>query len=121
MAYLHRYHLLVLQILLTTGILLAILCLAMLIKVTFDALETAPVTGVAAEQAISARTAPRPNDRKRCPYCVERGDFKMMARTEDGDWYKCDSCSHIVMPNNQLFECRCVHCYRLGASHPKRA
>ena len=58
-----------------------------------------------------------PAEKSRCPYCVEGGNFKLMTIGENGDWYKCDTCGHIVMPRNNLFECPCLNCY---TADPKR-
>jgi hypothetical protein len=61
-----------------------------------------------------------PMEKTRCPYCVENGNFKPMTKGEGGERYKCDSCGHIVMPYNKLFECPCLKCFELNPESLKR-
>ncbi len=61
-----------------------------------------------------------PAEETRCPYCVEEGNFKLMAEGEGGVWFKCDRCGHIVMPGNKLFEWPCLKCYDLRPPGPKK-
>jgi hypothetical protein len=49
----------------------------------------------------------------RCPYCVERGQFMPMAERSGGDWSLCDSCGHLVVPQNPAFKCTCAHCVQI--------
>lgn len=48
----------------------------------------------------------------RCPYCVEDGNFKLMAIPESGGGHTCNGCGHVVLPSNPLFECTCTRCAR---------
>jgi hypothetical protein len=48
----------------------------------------------------------------RCPYCVERGQFKVMVR-DPGDYFLCDSCKHTSIPGNLQFHCTCPNCILL--------
>ncbi len=61
-----------------------------------------------------------PTDQKRCPYCVEGSNFRVMAVGKGGDWYQCENCNHVSMPQNRLFECPCLNCYELGHHSLKR-
>lgn len=48
----------------------------------------------------------------RCPYCVEAGNFRVMAIPESEDRYTCNQCGHMALPSNPLFECACKKCAR---------
>jgi hypothetical protein len=52
----------------------------------------------------------------RCPYCVESGNFKVMASPESGDGHICHRCGHVVLPSNPMFACACSKCERLKIS-----
>jgi hypothetical protein len=34
----------------------------------------------------------------RCPYCVERDNFKVMT-VQEGHWFRCDRCRHSELPD----------------------
>jgi len=46
----------------------------------------------------------------RCPYCVERGEFMPMIERSDGNWFACDRCGHLVLPQNPMYKCTCARC-----------
>lgn len=49
----------------------------------------------------------------RCPYCTEGNDFKVMVGRADGEWFLCVRCSHVTMPQDQAFQCKCDKCDEL--------
>ncbi len=57
----------------------------------------------------------------RCPYCVERGDFKPMAAESSGEWYVCVECGHLARPDSSAFRCVCSKCVTLELSLRKSA
>jgi ribosomal protein S27AE len=61
-----------------------------------------------------------PNPRKptmpttlKCPYCVERGDFRVMSDHGNGGWYVCGRCGHLALRTNPQFVCTCAKCVGL--------
>ena len=47
----------------------------------------------------------------RCPYCVERTEFKLMnPRVGAAGRYLCYSCGHVAMPSDPEFQCLCAKC-----------
>jgi hypothetical protein len=53
--------------------------------------------------------------RIRCPYCVERSEFKAMMPADLEGWFICDNCGHLTVPGNPEFQCRCPKCSGLGS------
>jgi hypothetical protein len=51
----------------------------------------------------------------RCPYCVEDQTFKVMLRHSSGDWFVCDVCGHLAIPEDPFFQCTCAKCIALKA------
>jgi hypothetical protein len=49
----------------------------------------------------------------RCPYGVERGQFMPMSARSDGNWFVCDRCGHLVLPESPMFKCTCAHCVHI--------
>jgi predicted RNA-binding Zn-ribbon protein involved in translation (DUF1610 family) len=113
------YHVGVLQILVMAGVMTGTVGLVLhRLERRFDRRKSfsAPATHTAYPKPISsAAPALWPTDRTRCPYCVERSEFRLMTRGEHGDWYQCESCGHILMPRNKLFECGCPGCDETGS------
>jgi len=78
-----------------------------------------PCLGRAGRTALRAtlfkwETKRRENKIVRCPYCVEGGEFKVMAQQGADEWFICASCGHLALPSNWLLECTCRKCERLG-------
>lgn len=46
----------------------------------------------------------------RCPYCIEGKDFKVMIGRAEGEWFLCARCSHVTMPHDPGYECKCAKC-----------
>lgn len=46
----------------------------------------------------------------RCPYCTEGGTFKAMMWRAEARWFLCSRCSHLAIPDNPDFKCRCPKC-----------
>ena len=53
-------------------------------------------------------------DAIRCPYCVEGGDFKVMAPRAEGEWFLCLKCGHANMPSHPSYRCNCTKCGALA-------
>ena len=49
------------------------------------------------------------NQAPRCPYCVSGNQFKAMKVLENGRQI-CESCGHIVFPEDRAFWCPCQKC-----------
>jgi hypothetical protein len=50
---------------------------------------------------------------RRCPYCVEGGEFKAMSANDDGDWLICARCGHLAVVGDPGFKCTCPKCVGL--------
>lgn len=48
----------------------------------------------------------------RCPYCIEKNGFKVMARRETH--LICEKCGHKVVPDRPTFRCSCANCEELN-------
>jgi len=66
------------------------------------------VTDVKTRQSELGRTRVR-----RCPYCVDDGEFKVMSANDYGDWLICARCGHLVVVEDPEFECTCAKCAEL--------
>src|SRR4029077_9213015 len=85
-----------------------------------------PCLGRAGRTALRAtlfkwETKRRENKIVRCPYCVEGGEFKVMAQQGADEWFICASCGHLALPSNWLFECTCLKCERPGRNATNRS
>jgi len=47
----------------------------------------------------------------RCPYCVDRDEFKIMIMRPTH--FVCEKCGHIAVPTNPTYECPCPKCKQL--------
>ena len=43
----------------------------------------------------------------RCPYCTEGKDFKAMIGRAEGEWFLCVRCTHVTIPHDLDYQCRC--------------
>jgi hypothetical protein len=48
----------------------------------------------------------------RCPYCILADDFRPMLRRPD--WFICQQCGHITIPDDPEYRCRCQKCRELN-------
>jgi hypothetical protein len=39
---------------------------------------------------------------------------------EEGEWFRCDGCGHIVSPGGLLTKCNCANCFALERSIARR-
>lgn len=51
----------------------------------------------------------KPSDVPRCPYCVSGNEFRVMKILENGRQI-CESCGHMVFPEDRAFWCPCQKC-----------
>jgi len=56
------------------------------------------------------RSEPRRTKLRRCPYCVEHGEFKVMIANHHGDWLICARCGHLAVVQDPEFKCTCAKC-----------
>jgi hypothetical protein len=50
-----------------------------------------------------------------CPYCIVDDEFRPMAVVAEGRLI-CESCGHIVFPNDMAFKCPCQKCLEINLS-----
>jgi hypothetical protein len=60
-------------------------------------------------------TRPVNENEVRCPYCVQNGAFRLMARQAEGDWFFCNGCGHLALPTAPSYRCTCGKCASLYA------
>jgi rubrerythrin len=46
-----------------------------------------------------------------CPYCVLGDQFRPLLQRPD--WYVCEQCGHVVIPDDSDFTCSCEKCLEL--------
>lgn len=46
----------------------------------------------------------------RCPYCIDREQFRIMIAQEPGERFACEGCGHVAVPENLSFACVCEKC-----------
>lgn len=56
----------------------------------------------------------------RCPYCVERREFKLMLPHDTDGGYMCANCGHLATPGHPEFKCPCTKCIALNLRSRKR-
>src|SRR5579864_2182147 len=52
----------------------------------------------------------------RCPCCIEGDEFKAMIGRSEGEWFLCVRCSHVTVPHDPDYQCKCARCNELGPS-----
>ena len=58
---------------------------------------------------------PNNTDVARCPYCVSGNGFREMRVLENGRQI-CESCGHIIFPDDRAFWCPCQKCLEVRLS-----
>jgi len=48
----------------------------------------------------------------RCPYCVLGDQFRIMLQRPE--WFICERCGHVVLPEDPGFRCSCGGCLELS-------
>ena len=48
----------------------------------------------------------------RCPYCVLGDQFRTMLQRPE--WFICEQCGHVVLPEDPGFTCSCGRCLELN-------
>jgi predicted RNA-binding Zn-ribbon protein involved in translation (DUF1610 family) len=71
------------------------------------------------ESKCDPMTAAKKNKPPRCPYCVTGAEFKLMKVLENGRQI-CDSCGHIVFPEDRASWCPCPRCISFKISFKVR-
>jgi hypothetical protein len=62
-----------------------------------------------------SRDGAKLSKQERCPYCIERDEFRLMFRTPRG-WIACQTCGHIIIPEEPDFKCLCRKCKALNCA-----
>jgi rubrerythrin len=48
----------------------------------------------------------------RCPYCLLADQFRPMLQRPD--WFICEQCGHVLLPDDPDFRCACSTCMELN-------
>jgi hypothetical protein len=49
----------------------------------------------------------------RCPYCIDGNEFKAMTGRAEGEWFLCVRCTHVTVPQDSDYQCKCAKCDEL--------
>lgn len=74
------------------------------------------VAGEPGELPVIEWTTALKDDRIRCPYCVLDGQFMLMMRQTDSDWFFCNGCGHLSLPIAPMYGAHAGNAHRSTAT-----